>query len=265
MPSTHRARSVFGCLIVLGCLGASLLPACKRTSARWLPGQSQVSPSPPVPLRTVGAACPDDMARVTIDAVDVCVDRWEASVDGARFSEPIGSADAGARLRATSRPGVMPKVNVSAVEAGELCASAGKRLCTAAEWTAACRGAENTTYPYGEEHVEGACNEDRQSPIAALGATKLDDPRLAEAPRTIAKTGEFARCVTPSGIHDMHGNVHEWVSDARAEDPRYGVFYGGFYADTKANGPGCTYKTTAHLRTYHDYSTGFRCCVKPRT
>ena len=35
----------------------------------------------------------------------------------------------------------------------------------------------------------------------------------------------------------------------------------GFYADAKLNGPGCTYATTAHEFTYHDYSTGFRCCA----
>jgi hypothetical protein len=35
---------------------------------------------------------------------------------------------------------------------------------------------------------------------------------------------------------------------------------GGFFVDAKLNGPGCTYRTTAHAKTYHDYSTGFRCC-----
>jgi hypothetical protein len=30
--------------------------------------------------------------------------------------------------------------------------------------------------------------------------------------------------------------------------------------DTFQNGEGCEYRTTAHRRDYHDYSTGFRCC-----
>jgi hypothetical protein len=30
--------------------------------------------------------------------------------------------------------------------------------------------------------------------------------------------------------------------------------------DTHKNGDGCFYKTTAHNTSYHDYSTGFRCC-----
>ncbi len=38
-------------------------------------------------------------------------------------------------------------------------------------------------------------------------------------------------------------------------------FRGGFYADTKINGEGCLYRTTAHGFTHWDYSTGFRCCA----
>ena len=55
-------------------------------------------------------------------------------------------------------------------------------------------------------------------------------------------------------LFDLHGNLHEWVVDAD------GTFRGGFYVDVLINGPGCTYATTAHTSTYHDYSTGFRCC-----
>ena len=57
----------------------------------------------------------------------------------------------------------------------------------------------------------------------------------------------------------MVGNLHEWI-----EDPR-GTFRGGFYLDTRHNGEGCTYATTAHSVKYHDYSTGFRCCLDADT
>jgi hypothetical protein len=33
--------------------------------------------------------------------------------------------------------------------------------------------------------------------------------------------------------------------------------------DTQINGEGCAYATTAHGFDYHDYSTGFRCCLDP--
>ena len=55
----------------------------------------------------------------------------------------------------------------------------------------------------------------------------------------------------------VHGNLHEWVADAE------GVFRGGFYVDAVINGAGCSYRTSAHSRGYHDYSTGFRCCAAP--
>ena len=57
------------------------------------------------------------------------------------------------------------------------------------------------------------------------------------------------------GVFDMVGNVHEWVADPN------GTFRGGYYLDTTLNGEGCNYRTDAHDATYHDYSTGFRCCA----
>ena len=56
-------------------------------------------------------------------------------------------------------------------------------------------------------------------------------------------------------MHDLHGNLHEWIDDAS------GIFRGGFYVDASINGAGCSYRTTAHTFGYHDYSTGFRCCA----
>jgi len=52
----------------------------------------------------------------------------------------------------------------------------------------------------------------------------------------------------------MVGNLHEWTADPN------GSFKGGYYMDTHKNGDGCFYTTTAHGPSYHDYSTGFRCC-----
>jgi formylglycine-generating enzyme required for sulfatase activity len=56
----------------------------------------------------------------------------------------------------------------------------------------------------------------------------------------------------------MVGNLHEWTAAVN------GTFRGGYYLDTKINGEGCDYKTTAHEPNYHDYSTGFRCCKDAR-
>jgi hypothetical protein len=33
------------------------------------------------------------------------------------------------------------------------------------------------------------------------------------------------------------------------------------FMDTRLNGEGCDYRTTAHDFGHHDYSIGFRCCA----
>lgn len=88
--------------------------------------------------------------------------------------------------------------------------------------------------------------------------TKLNDPRLGQVEGGVGKTGDHAQCVNAFGVFDMMGNVHEWVAtDASLPN---GTFAGGYWLDTSQNGDGCEYRTQAHAREYHDYSTGFRCC-----
>jgi formylglycine-generating enzyme required for sulfatase activity len=207
------------------------------------------------------------MAFVTLGQGGVCIDMYEGAVEGQRYSDSLDGIDAGA-MRAKPAKGIEPQVNISEAQAETACEVASKRLCTEVEWSAACRGPKNFVYPYGNEYVPGACNEGHPSPVAAvLGARggRLDDPRLAEAKNGIEPGGSFPKCVSAFGVFDMHGNVDEWVSDSPdASDPRYGMFLGGFFVDASENGAGCTYKTTAHFKEYHDYSIGFRCCEEPK-
>ncbi len=85
----------------------------------------------------------------------------------------------------------------------------------------------------------------------------MNDPAINQQPDTLALTGQYATCTNSYGTFDMVGNLHEWVDDPA------GTFVGGFYVDAELNGSGCTYTTTAHQFGYHDYSTGFRCCLTP--
>ena len=209
------------------------------------------------------SGCPADMAR----AGTSCVDRWEASLveiksDGSEVPFSAFENPRGHKVRAVSKPNVAPQAHVSMVDAKAACQASGKRLCRAAEWKTACKGSKHTRYPYGDARVANACvDTNRVSPINRLhGGERTDrtmnDPRLNQMAGTIAPTGAATACTNDYGVHDMVGNVHEWTDD--------GVFRGGYYLDTSMNNEGCDYQTSAHSRTYYDYSTGFRCCADPK-
>ncbi|MCC6649456.1 MAG: SUMF1/EgtB/PvdO family nonheme iron enzyme [Polyangiaceae bacterium] len=215
-------------------------------------------------LSVEAAACPSGMARVR----DFCVDQYEASLvevtGGKTLPHPHFQPVGGARVRAVSKRGVFPQGYISRDEAEAACKEAKKRLCTDDEWLTACRGRKPTKFPYGDEHKDGYCNDSGVSPLNKLfpdrpdgekyGASTMNDPRLNQVPGGLGKTGGFGRCRNGFKLHDMVGNLHEWTAD------KGGTFRGGYYLDTKINGEGCDYKTTAHDAKYHDYSTGFRCC-----
>jgi hypothetical protein len=221
-----------------------------------------------------GGTCAGGMAFVTYgDGGTVCVDRYESATvvvapDGGTAPHPYDQPVDNLTVAAVVADGIKPQGYISEVQAAAACAAAGKRLCTLAEWLGACRGPQNFTYPYGNTYQAGWCNEGRATnPVndcfgpgnnvftyANMNSSCCDDQ-----PMTVAPGGSFARCVSVFGVYDLHGNLHEWI-DATTSSGN-GVFKGGFFVDATLNGPGCTYTTTAHAKTYHDYSTGFRCCA----
>src|SRR5271167_1124040 len=81
------------------------------------------------------SGCPSGMVRVR----DFCVDRFEAP----------------------NRKGAKPLAMQSANDAQAWCAAHHKRLCTEDEWQEACEGADHRAYPYGAEHVDERCNDDK--------------------------------------------------------------------------------------------------------
>lgn len=186
-----------------------------------------------------------------------CIDRWEASLKGhSPFDVPVSGGVAQAVQ------GVIPQGYISGEVAEAACKAVGKRLCTSSEWLRACQGPEISIFPYGNTYIDSACNEGRSlHPVIELFSEETDwspeqmnDSRINQLPNTVDSTGSNPVCMSAEGIYDLHGNLHEWVADPS------GTFRGGFYVDAEINGKGCLYRTTAHGRTYHDYSTGFRCC-----
>jgi sulfatase modifying factor 1 len=208
----------------------------------------------------------------------VCVDRYEAyvvEVDAEGREKPHSPYEPVERLRvkAKNAEGRYPQAYISQVQAGAACEAAGKRLCSAEEFTFACSGGDpaGNDYPYGgHEHHDGFCNEGKGSQMYRFFGSDpkewtfedFNDPRLNQTHGGLARAGEYPRCVSTFGVHDCVGNLHEWGSDP-PDANGLGRFRGGFYGDAEVNGRGCKYVTRAHGPTYHDYSTGFRCCADP--
>lgn len=222
-----------------------------------------------------GALCPVRMADI---GGRFCIDRFEGALiettDGKHatwphFLVPLDSAT----YKAVAAAGRMPQGYISGAQAAKACANAGKRLCTSAEWVKACRGPADTDFPYGSAFVSQTCNEHGQDPnhhdpmhrlfgpTPKYDMTEMNDPRLDQLSETVAPSGHYMGCVNGYGVYDMVGNVHEWVADV--DKTGRGRFNGGYFNEADQHGPGCQYKTTAHLFEYHDYSTGFRCCADP--
>lgn len=232
--------------------------------------------------------CPSEMAHIG----RYCIDRWEAhlitrNAEGRFKAHPHYERPVvGVRYEARSAPGMFPQGYISRVESKAACEASGKRLCTWLEWRRACQGRRWLRFPYGNSLEPGACNHLKEHLLARFFGhdpqlwknEHFDDPRLNQEPGFLARTGAHPKCISPDGTRDQVGNLHEWVSDQVsvsfmqriAEEgvhrekqpwrPGNGMFLGGFYSTQAEHGPGCHYTTAAHGPSYHDYSTGFRCC-----
>ncbi|MBN1944915.1 MAG: SUMF1/EgtB/PvdO family nonheme iron enzyme [Bradymonadales bacterium] len=210
--------------------------------------------------------CPPGMAPVGEGTF--CMDRWEAFLvevlDGGTEAPWSPYFNPGERqVRAVSAPGAVPQGYINQLQAQAACERAGKRLCSLTEWSLACRGPENTIYPYGNTRQPGVCNDARavHPVVEYFGTTdswiwsELGHPCINQLEDSLDLTGANSGCLSHDGMCDMMGNLHEWVDDPQ------GTFKGGFYVDTSIKGEGCLYTTEAHNVYYWDYSTGFRCCA----
>jgi iron(II)-dependent oxidoreductase len=151
-----------------------------------------------------------------------------------------------------------PVVGISSSEAREYAEWAGKRLPSEAEWECAARGGlVGAKYPHGDE-------------LEPAVANYWSWPELRSTAHGLIPVGNYPP--NGYGLHDMAGNVAEWVADAYdadyyerspAENPRgpergrFRVFRGGGWH----TGPGCVcvYYRNALPANWRDFNVGFRC------
>ena len=158
--------------------------------------------------------------------------------------------------------GIKPVVGVTWEESRDLCSASGKRLCKDKEWTLACEGHERVPYPYGFKRDKEACNIDREYIMPDNDAYGDLKRRSAEIARTDQrdKSGERASCTSPFGVHDMTGNVDEWVVNEKGkpnEEPYVSGLKGGYWGPVRNR---CRPMTTDHNQWHSGYQIGFRCC-----
>jgi hypothetical protein len=161
-----------------------------------------------------------------------------------------------------NKQGVLPRYMVSWNDAKAACEGAGKRLCSDTEWTLACEGPERQPYPYGDGYArdDAACNIDK--PYIWPNPEKVYDPRTSadELQRLDQRepSGTRGSCVSPYGVHDMVGNVDEWVvNESQAGHPFKSGLKGGYWGPVRTR---CRPMTTGHEESFRYYQIGFRCC-----
>ena len=187
-----------------------------------------------------------------LDTFEVTNGRFAKFVEAIQSEPPWGFADQETPVIHADHPVRW----VNWLDAWGYCLWAGKRLPTEAEWEKAARGTDGRVYPWGNDPPTAA--------HAVFGLTEGAEPVLPIGTRDQGKS--------PYGVHDLAGNLYEWVTDwyddafytshpiSNPRGPVEGtakVQRGGSYTNTP-------YRLRASFRTKddpteHDPHVGFRC------
>lgn len=209
-------------------------PEVEQECLRWLPGEHPVIGK----LRCAEFKFPSVCKSKERVHVGVCVDTYEWP----------------------NKKGELPPVGMTWHDAKKSCESVGKRLCTPREWTFACEGEDMKPYPYGDgfHRDDTVCNIDKES------MANPDGPRSEWAANYKGvPSGSMDRCVSSFGVHDMTGNVDEWVNNTGGRTdkaPYVSGLKGGYWGQIRAR---CRPMTDAHGPDFAFYQIGFRCCKNP--
>ena len=186
---------------------------------------------------------PDERPRRRVYVKGFFIDKYEVTNRRFRAAGMKPAHSYGLRFEVPR----LPVAGVTWFQADAYCKKMGKRLPAEAEWEKAARGGDNRVFPWGDNWNPGLANDSNLGPMPV---------------------GSFARGISPYGVHDMAGNVWEWVSDRYdpkkggngAEAPR--VVRGGAW------GFHATYLRSAYRRmerpSFRDRRIGVRCAMDAR-
>ena len=149
---------------------------------------------------------PDESPVHQISISRFAIDRYEVT----RIAYENFLVAQGRKATADLRTPNLPAVDVSWTDAMAYCRSRSMRLPTEAEWEYAARGPNGRTYPWGNSQ-----------PNASLA-------RFGGQGRTPLKIGSLPQGATLEGVHDLAGNVAEWVQD---------WWHPTYYGQSPANDP----------------------------
>lgn len=205
----------------------------------------------------------------SFDAIEV--DRYEVSNDAWAACEAAGACGArdfdacafysvarGRELRTpvpdSMRAGDRPAVCVDYTAAEAFCAWRGMRLPTADEWERVARSGDDRLQPWGQFVMPGLMNWGERI------LKHFPIPGRVDGHELTAPVDAYRSGATDDGVHNLLGNVAEWVAPAATPDssgtPRAGV-RGGSYVDGAQN-----LRLTYHRELPIDATrstVGFRC------
>lgn len=160
--------------------------------------------------RAARGEAPSQVASFCLDLTEVTVAAHRACVAAGACSEPDLEAGEACNGGAASERSAHPINCVAQAQASAFCAWRGLRLPTAAELEWAQRGGPAATrYPWGNDESPR-----RLCPAAA--------PRPVEPGAAVScPVAACPRSDSPSGLHDLSGNVAEWTASvASRQDER---------------------------------------------
>jgi sulfatase modifying factor 1 len=167
------------------------------------------------------------------------------------------------RYEYPNQAGAHPPVMVSWYDAASLCAEKKKRLCFESEWVTACEGPDKLPFPYGLDRDKTKCNIDNAYIKPDLGRVYASDPKI-QGPELVkldqsVKSGAREGCVSGFGVHDLTGNVDEWVNAETSHDKsKWAGLKGGAWGHVRN---ACRPMTVSHPPEFTYYFISFRCCA----